>query len=88
MRPSYNSLKGPLTTCGMEQKSKESAGGIKPPLHRMAKDGVFQQAAETRQEHLEKGQGLVGNEMRSPANATALQCATYIFLSGNEFTLG
>jgi len=30
---------------------------------------------------------LIGNDMHSPANAIALQCATYIFLIGNEFQL-
>ena len=30
-------------------------------------------------------QSLIGNGMHSPASATALQCATSVFLSGNEF---
>ena len=30
---------------------------------------------------------LIGNDMHSPASATALQCATSIFLIGNEFRL-
>ena len=30
---------------------------------------------------------LIGNDMHSPANAIALQCATSIFLIGNEFQL-
>src|SRR6185437_501157 len=34
-----------------------------------------------------KRQSLIGNGMHSPANATALQCATSIFLIGNEFHL-
>src|SRR6185437_3395177 len=34
-----------------------------------------------------KRQTLIGNEMHSPASATALQCATSIFLIGNEFHL-
>ena len=32
-------------------------------------------------------QALIGNRMHSPARATALQCATSIFLIGNEFHL-
>src|SRR6185437_12417737 len=32
-------------------------------------------------------QSLIGNGMHSPANATALETATYTFLSGNEFHL-
>jgi len=31
------------------------------------------------------GGRLIGNDMHSPASATALQCATSIFLIGNEF---
>ena len=34
-----------------------------------------------------KRQPLIGNGMHSPANATALKCATSIFLIGNEFHL-
>lgn len=34
-----------------------------------------------------KRQSLIGNEMHSPASATALECATFIFLIGNEFRL-
>src|SRR6185437_4738087 len=33
------------------------------------------------------GGRLIGNDMHSPARATALQCATSIFLIGNEFHL-
>jgi hypothetical protein len=32
-----------------------------------------------------KRERLIGNDMHSPASATALQCATSIFLIGNEF---
>ena len=34
-----------------------------------------------------KRQSLIGNEMHSPASATAVKCATSIFLIGNEFHL-
>ena len=33
----------------------------------------------------ENSERLIGNDMHSPASATALQCATSIFLIGNEF---
>ena len=33
------------------------------------------------------GERLIGNDMHSPASATALKRATYIFLIGNEFHL-
>jgi hypothetical protein len=36
---------------------------------------------------LRKRPSLIGNDMHSPENVTALQCATYIFLIGNEVTL-
>src|SRR5579864_4618440 len=36
---------------------------------------------------LRKLETLIGNDMHSPARATALQCATSIFLIGNEFHL-
>ena len=34
-----------------------------------------------------KRQSLIGNDMHSRARATALKCATFIFLIGNEFHL-
>jgi len=46
-----------------------------------------QKGTRTPPRPLRKRHSLIGNEMHSPVNTTALQCATSIFLIGNEFRL-
>jgi len=74
IRVRYNGPKGTSTPPREETKSR-SLTTVRQ--QRATRFGMTEIARQT----------LIGNDMHSPASATALKCATSIFLIGNEFRL-